>query len=440
MRSLSSATAWWTVLLLGLLYIVSFVDRLALSLLVQPIQADLGLTDTQMGLLLGASFAFFYALFGLPLSLVADRGNRRWLVVAGVVLWSATTVLSGFANGFIMLLLCRLGVGLGEAVLSPAAISMIGDLFTRERRALPLAVFVTLGAFGAAGSFILAAAVLQWVGAGLAFPFVGVLEGWRATLVLIGLPGLVLAGVFAATVREPARTGPPSTVPPLTEAWRHFVPNARTYIGVFGGVGIAAMIGFGSAAWFPTFLVRAYGVTPQAAGYAYGGAAMLGAVSGAFTMPLLADRLLKLGFRDGLILPGLVCIVLTAGFFIPAFTAPDFRTAVIFSGLGAFVLAALNQLPALTIQLVTPARLRGFYTASYLCLANIMGLGLGPSVVAFLSDRWFPTATGLGEALTTVAMLLSPLVFLLLLQAWRPARRSLRDATDLEADHDNTAD
>lgn len=424
----SRAVAWWTVVLLGVLFVVSFVDRLALALLVGPIQAELGVSDQQMGLLLGASFAFMFAVFGLPLSLWADRGNRKWLVTSGVMLWSALTVASGFAQSFVSLLLCRLGVGLGEAALGPAAVSLIGDLFERRRRALALAVYVTLGALGASGSFIIAAAVLSWAAQGISLPLVGETSAWRATLILVGAPGLVLGLLFLLTVREPARAGPPGPPPPLREGWRHFREHLRTYVGLFGGMGLAAMITFGSASWFPTFLVRAYGETAQAAGYAFGGAAMLGAVSGSFVMPLVADRLVKLGRLDGIVLTAMACIALTAPLYIAAFTAGSFTTSVVFGGCATFVLAGASQMPGLAIQLITPGRLKGLFTAAFAFGVNIVGLGLGPSVVAALSDGLFEGPRSLGGALATLTGVAAPLVFVLLWQARGPSARSLRAA------------
>ena len=429
----SRFAAWWTVVLLGVLAIVSFVDRLALALLVDPIKADLGVSDAQMGLLLGASFAFMYAIFGLPLSLIADRGNRRWLIFAGVMVWTTLTVVSGFATSFAVLLLCRLGVGLGEAALSPAAVSMIGDLFARERRALALAVYVTLGALGASGAFIIAAAVLQWTAAGLSLPIVGELEPWRATLVIVGVPGVLLGLLFLLTVREPSRTGPPPVRPPLSEGWAHAREHARTYLGLFGGIGLAAMITFGSASWFPTHLVRAYGESPQAVGYAFGAVAMAGVVSGSFIMPLLADRLLKSGRRDGLVLTALACIVLTVALYIPAFTAPSFERALAFALFATFTLAGLSQLSSLAVQLITPARLRGLFTAVLLFISNILGLGLGPSVVAAISDALPDGPATLGQALAILTAVVGPVTFLLLLQARRPVADAIARAAAEEA-------
>ena len=432
-KTTSRAAAWWTVVLLGVLAVVSFVDRLALALLVDPIKADLGVSDTQMGLLLGASFAFMYAIFGLPLSLVADRGNRRWLIFAGVMVWTILTVVSGFATSFAVLLLCRLGVGLGEAALSPAAVSMIGDLFVRERRALALAVYVTLGALGASGAFVIAAAVLQWTAAGLSLPFVGEVEAWRATLILVGAPGVLLGFVFLLTVREPPRTGPPPVRPPLSEGWAHARSHGRTYLGLFGGVALASMITYGSASWFPAHLGRAYGETPQAIGYAFGSIAILGVVSGSFIMPVLADRLLKAGRRDGLILTALACTALTAVFYIPAFTAPSFERALFFALFATFALSGLSQLAGLAVQLITPARLRGLFTAVLLFMTNILGLGLGPSVVAAISDALTPGPTSLGRALAILTAVVAPLAFLLLLQARRPVADAIAHASAAEA-------
>jgi len=218
---------WVTVILLGLLYIVSFIDRLILALMIEPIKSELHVSDVQMGLLIGSAFAIFYTLASIPLARVADTGNRKWLIVAGAGTWGAMTVASAFAGSFTVLLICRIGVGLGEAALVPAALSLIADLFPREKRALPTSIFVMIGACGAAGAMIIGAVVLKlaisadfWV-----LSFIGETAPWRLTLILVGFPAILLTAAVAAIVREPGRLQPANAHSPCC-AWKTTAPTS----------------------------------------------------------------------------------------------------------------------------------------------------------------------------------------------------------------------
>ncbi|MGE0830089.1 MAG: MFS transporter, partial [Hyphomonadaceae bacterium] len=198
------AGAWYSVALLTALYAMSFLDRFILSLLAAPVSKDLNLSDVQMSLLLGAGFAVVYALSGVPIAQLLDLKERRTIVCSGVATWSLSTIAAGFANSFAMLAVCRAGVALGEAVLAPAAISLIADLFPREKRALPISVFASMTGLMSTGAFIIGAAALNLATA--IAPVTG-LAPWRCTLLLVGAPGLLLAFVFLTTIKEPARVG-----------------------------------------------------------------------------------------------------------------------------------------------------------------------------------------------------------------------------------------
>ena len=203
------AYRWYVVILLAILSIVSYADRLVLGILVEPIKAELGVSDTAMGFLLGFSFAMVYAVLALALARVADRWNRKRLILIGVVIWSIMTSASAFADGYWPLAFCRLGVGIGEAALGPAALSMIADLFKQERRHVPLSLFLAAGVVGSTGAYIIGGGAIMLVNnmSDTTLPIVGELSAWRLVFLFMGLPGLILSALMLFTVKEPKRRG-----------------------------------------------------------------------------------------------------------------------------------------------------------------------------------------------------------------------------------------
>lgn len=412
-----------TVALLCLLYAFSAVDRLILSLLVAPIKAELLVSDTQIGILFGLSFALLYTVAGLPLARIADRGHRKRLVVAGVIFWSASTMLSAFSWDYTTLVICRAGVAIGEAVLTPAAISMIADLYPRERRGTPTALFVATGTV-----FGLSAAAIGGLAFALAAalsPYAGGMAPWRLTLVLVGAPGILAGVAFAVLVSEPPRgemsTAGPESSPHLAQHWTFYVP-------LFAAVGASVMISYALIGWVPALLGRRYGVEPATAGYIFGVLGIVAGGAGTLGTPWLADRITRRTGRDGLLPVGIVLSAVA----LPAVLAAMFATALpVFVGALAVALAALpgiTLLPSLIVQQVTPATLRGQTMALYLLIANLMGLGCGPALAGLLSDTVFRDAGGMAVALAalgTGALLLS---IALLLLARAPFRRLLAEA------------
>jgi MFS family permease len=416
--------AGWVTALLCLLYVVSFVDRHVMSLLVGPIRADMNIDDTQMSLLLGASFAVFYAVFGLPLARLADNGNRRNLILAAVTFWSLATALSGLAHDFHVLLICRMGVALGEGALTPAALSMIADLYPPEQRARGASLYMATGLIGAFGAFIVSGAVLQAI-VGL-HPIVlaglGALAPWRLVFLLVSAPGLLLTLLFALTVREPERRGEAASEPVgWRETFDYLRRSWRTYVPLFVGVALSQFTCFAIMAWYPTELIRQYGLKAQQAGWLFGAVGMLAVVSGALIVPRFADTRQRVQ-RGGL---PLVLMIATAAGIPFAILHPLAPSAVISTGLAAtalFLLIGVGVTPNVAVQSLAPNRYRGQLAACFMLINNLGGSATAPTIVAILSDRSFHGPGALGRGMLTLSAITLPLSMLMLFLAFRSAR------------------
>lgn len=415
-----TARAWWTVLLCCLLYAFSFVDRLVLGLLVTDIGRDIAITDMQMGLLIGISFAAVYTVAGLPLAHWLDRGSRKWIMTGGVLMWGVMTVLSGFAGSFAELAVCRAGVALGEAALTPGAISMIGDLFPRQRRTLPTAFYASIASFMSIGGFALSAAALQLAQA--IEPQTG-LAPWRMTLVLAGLPSILLGIIFAATVREPRRENGKAQQQDggLTGFLRHLRTRRNFYIPLLVATSLFTTFLFGVVGWTPTLLVRTYGLASSQGGYVFGAMGAVVGLIGAASWPSVASRLrargvaapllaaLMLGAASSL-LGGLISL-LSAGL-------TPFLAGLVFFLLGGNAAAML--LP-LIVQNYVPARMRASGMAVFLLAQNLIGYGLGPVLVAGIATAWKGASDGLAYGLLVTLILTLPATLLCLAISRRAA-------------------
>src|SRR4051794_33006831 len=264
------AYAWYVVGVLTVAYVVSFVDRQILNLLVEPIERDLGIGDTQMSLLMGFSFAVFYTLFGIPLGRLADSRSRRVIIAVGIASWSVLTAGCGLARKFWQLALLRMGVGVGEASLSPAAYSLIADYFRPERRATAMGVY-SMGIYVGSGlAFILGGLVVRFASGREQFdlPLVGPTRAWQLIFFVIGLPGLLVSLLVLATVREPARRGARAArgvgaggSVPLAEVWAYLSANRATFAYLNVGVACLTVSSYGMSGWVPTLFARKYGWT-----------------------------------------------------------------------------------------------------------------------------------------------------------------------------------
>jgi MFS family permease len=418
-RHYSPAYSWFVVLFLMLLLTSSFIDRTILSLLVKPIRHDLNLTDTEYSYLAGLAFVVLYTVTGIPLGWLADRWSRRLLIAGGVALWSVMTASCGLANTFWRLFASRIGVGIGEATLSPCSYALISELFPPERRARPLSVF-TLGIpIGSGLALMIGGTVIDAITrfGPVNIPFVGETRPWQTVFMIVGLPGLILALLTLLIVREtPQRLlktadEQPSFGAVLAYMGRHL----GVYANLAVSLGCFAIYGYGGTAWLPSYLQRVHGFSASEAGLFLGGSVLVMGVSGSVACGWFADQLVQRGRRDALSLTGIpyaVGMVLTASLGTIVTVPWLSLTLVALQGFFSLTWAGVN---IATLQTVTPVRMRGQVSATYLFFTNMIGLGIGPTAIAASTDHIFHRDSAVGWSIAlvgTASMVVACLILL----------------------------
>jgi predicted MFS family arabinose efflux permease len=366
-------------------YTLAFVDRVIVGILNEPLKAEFGLSDLQLGLLGGISFAIFYTILGIPIARLAERFNRVKLLSGSVALWSVMTVLCGLAPSYAALLAARVGVGVGEAGCTPAAHSLIADYFPPRKRASALSIY----GLGIPIGSMLAALIGGWATTALS---------WREAFLLAGLPGMALAALIVLTVREPPRQDAPALTPPFTETLRALL-RQPAYVHVLAGGALASVFGYGVLGFLTSFYRRAYGLDQMDAALANGALMGVGATIGAILGGILADRAKRPGFTA--YAPALAFVV-AIPFFLLAFLAPSAALS-----LGAMMIATaahyvyLGPMAAMAQESASP-RARATSAAILLFVVNIVGLCVGPPLVGAASDAFtqaYGEADGLKYAL-----------------------------------------
>ncbi|MDB5434161.1 MAG: transporter [Phenylobacterium sp.] len=422
----SPAYAWYVVAILLLAYTLSFIDRMILSLLVGPIRADLGISDTQMSLLMGFAFAIFYSALGIPLGWLADRGGRRGLIVAGIAAWSLMTAACALARNYAALFLVRIGVGVGEATLSPAAYSLLGDYFARDKLGRAMAVYSIGVPLGSGVALVAGSLVVKFVTEGppIVLPVLGVLAPWRLTFLCIGTPGLLVAALVAMTVREPRRLGATDEVAP-----GEFVAFLRAHptalLAHFGGMSLVALVMYGAMAWIPQFLHRTYGMPVPQAGLWFGAATAVCGSCGLLIGGWLADHLYRRGYKDA----HLRVIRLNALLLLPLFVgmalAPTEPLALALMIAGMLLGTIHGGVAGAALQMIAPNRLRARIVALYFLAANLIGLGLGPTAIALVTDKVFHDDAALRYGLAIVTAVALPVSALILTLGLKPFARAV---------------
>lgn len=399
-------------------YVLNFVDRQVLAILLPSIKAEFGASDTLMGFLTGPAFALFYTVLGIPIARWADRGTRRSIIALGLALWSAMTVACGLSQSFVQLAAARVGVGVGEAAGSPPAHSLLSDYFPPERRATALGLYATGAYWGGMLAFV--------GGAWLVTHF-----EWRTAFLAVGLPGLPFALLLRATVREPSRgaaeSGPVDTTSRSLGEVLGFLRRRRTFHFLVLACSIVTLPGYAVLAWAPTFLVRLHETPMLEVGLWLGLGMGLGGGFGAWLGGRIADRL-GLGDPRWLLWVPILGVVTSLPFVLAFLLLEDTRLAV--AAFFAYQLLAafyVGPMYGLTQSLVR-VRMRALTSAILLFVMNLVGLGAGPLVAGFLNDTFaarFGTA-GIRWSLVTVASFaLLGVPFYLL--AARHVRRELAD-------------
>ena len=362
--------------MLVLVYTFNFIDRQIVGILAVPIKADLGLTDTQLGLMGGLAFALFYTLLGIPIAMLADRSNRTAIMTVALVFWSAMTAVCGFAQNFWQLFLARLGVGVGEAGGVAPAYSIVADYFPPHQRARALGVY----SFGVP------------IGSSLGIVFGGVIASlidWRTAFIVVGVAGIVLAPIFKLVVREPVRGrfdagGSSRTAASFGEVMRMLL-SKRSFWGLSFGASASSMMGYGMFFWLPSFFVRSYQLTLLEASLYYGAILLVGGIAGIWMGGSLADRLGADKRRMYAIIPA-IAFLATIPFYVGAVTS----NSLVLSFVLFLVPTALGLVwlgPVLSaIQHVVPPHMRATASAVFLFVNNLIGIGLGTVALGALSD------------------------------------------------------
>jgi MFS family permease len=405
----NTAYAWYVVAVLFAATLLSQLDRQLPALLVRPLKQEFGISDTAFSLLQGYGFAIFYTLAGLPLGRFVDRGNRRNLIILGLLFWSAATGLFAFAQNYTHLLLARVGVGIGEAVLAPAAYSLIADYIEPRRRGRALAAYYVSLAIGSGASLLLGGWLLGVIPRhGLHIAGLGELSSWRAAFLIAALPGAPLALVLLFSLREPARregTNAPtkSTTPSVRDFVRYLGRHGATFARVLTYPALLAIIGYGALAWAPALFDRRFAIPPAKSGIVIGtvvaAAGGIGTLLSGFlsdywsSRPVSAARL-RVAFVGVLLLPAPAVLW-------PLVGTPGLAYVLLF--LTIFSLSIAQSAAPALIQSVVPNRMRGQAIASYLLLAGLMGIGLGPTLVALLTDFVFKDNSALRYSLAVSA-------------------------------------
>lgn len=423
--------AWFVVGVLVLAQTFSFLDRMIMGLLVGPIRESFRISDTQYSLLAGLAFTLFYAVMGLPLARIADTRSRRNLIAVGIVLWSAMTTLCGFARGFWSLFAARVGVGVGEAALGPAAFSMVTDYFPRDLLARALSVYMMGVTIGSGLAYMLGGAVVgavQDMGA-VMLPGLGPVQGWQLTFCFIGLPGLLVAALLVATVREPPRRGHVTEALALPEAARYLWQRRRGYGCHIFGISIFIMVVYALNLWGPTYFIRTFGYTTPEAGWTFG-LVMAGAgTAGLLAAGVIADAWMRRGVADAYVRTILWSMLAMWPCVMALGIVRNHQVAVIVMSLAVFCSAFQGGIAAGALQLMTPNRLRGQVSAVYFLVANLLGLGLGPTAVAVATDYLFRNDAAIGRSIALCGGLLCPLGALVLWRGLPDIRALLAEQT-----------
>jgi MFS family permease len=428
----SKNTAWYAAVVLMLCYALSYVDRQILGLLVPFIKADLKINDTLVGLLAGTAFALFYAGMGLPLGRVADSTNRRNLISISIAFWSLFTAGCALARSYTTLFLARVGVGVGEAGLNPAAFSILSDLFPRERLGAALSVFYIGQLLGSSLALIVGGAVVQAVTRQpeITLPVLGTMASWRLTFVILGLPGLLFAA-WVFTVKEPirknlARTSAGATGLSIADTFAEIRLRWQSVVGISVGFVFQAACNYGFSIWVPTYFLRVHGWTIGQTGRALGLLILPFGALGLYLGGWFSERWQKRGIVDGPLLVGIPCAIGILLFLVPAMLMPNAAWSLALIGPGFFFLVLPMGTAGAALQLIFPNQVRAQVSALYLFILNLGGLTLGPLMPGVFADYLFKDPKMIGAGLSLTMAVAGVLMLLVISMTREPYRRHYR--------------
>jgi len=435
----TSKYAWYIVIVLMVCYTLSFIDRQILSLLVGPIRRDLSISDTKIGLLQGTAFALFYTLLGLPLGRLADRASRRNLIAAGVFLWSLMTGLCSVARSFGSLFLTRMGVGVGEASLAPAAHSMIADYFPVERLGTALSVYA-MGIFIGSGAALIVGGTVVSAVAGLPavdLPLIGMIASWRLTFLIVAVPGIPV-GFLVYSVREPLRRNLLMTSDgrvsrlSIREVLRQFALRWESVAGVSVGLSCQAMCNYALLAWAPSYFLRVYGWGAARTGLVLGVLILSIGCFGMYAGGKLCDRWQQQKLKEAPLKVGVVSTLSAGLFFALSMCMPRVELTLALLAPALFFLAMPVGSSYAALQLIFPNQARSQVAALLVFTIGMGGQTLGPLLPGVLNDYLFKDGNMVGYSLAITIGLASILSAASFRAIYKPYRTHYTKMRELE--------
>jgi MFS family permease len=423
---------WPMIWLFLLLYIFSFIDRQIITMMVDPLKRDLGLSDFQISLMMGPAFGLFFALCGLQMGWLVDRYSRRWITIAGVMLWGAATLGSGLARSFPGLLVGRMGVGMGEATLTPAAHSLIAEQFPKERLSTAIAVYSLGAVIGGGLAVVLGGAIVHLAaGAGeVHLPIVGDVRPWQLVFIVLGIATILLAPLVLMVreydrkaAREASRLAVAGGAAAAGISLRQlFARHPMLFIGLPLGFGLLNVITNAYGAWTPTFMVREFGWDVGKVGLAWGVQHIIAAVVGQIGGAMLVDWLYRRGMTDAHTKYQIWGVLIAVPINIVALWSGDPWIFLILNAVYYILCYPFLGYAVSALQIHTPQHLRGQVSAVFLAIITVIGSGVGAPFTALVSDNLLGETGQLGTAMIIVSMVFAPLVIVMLTLVSRKLR------------------
>jgi MFS family permease len=420
----SAARGWTIAVLLALASIVSQADRVVLNLMIEPVKAEFGLDDTGFGMLQGVAFGIFYTICTIPLGRLSDRYPRKLIIGTCVGLWSLFAMASGLARTYAQLFLTRIGVGVGEASLTPAGLSLLSDMFPPSKLGRAVSVFFLSAPIGIGLALIAGGELLNWLvtsGVLVEGPLAG-LKAWQAAFLIVGFPGLLLVPALLL-MREPTRRGAGSekmlSVREVGGVVRH---RAGALIPMFAGFSMVTLVSYAYNIWTPALFIRVYGWTPTDIGRAFGLIMLVFGTGGVYFAGWLSDRLTQRGDLDAHLKVAAFGFVGCGVLGALAPLMPSAGLALALLGPAIFLSNMPYSCAGTAIQLIIPNRARAQVTAIYIMIITLVGLVVGPLVIGLMTDHLFRDPADIRYSLAIVVGLAAPIMCTLLLIARRPYR------------------
>jgi len=419
------AAAWTSVGILMVLSLVSFIDRQVISLLVDPMKADLGLTDTQISLLQGLAFVIFYSIAALPIGWAVDRYPRRIICYLGVTFWSLSAAACGLASSFWQIFAARLGVGAGEACLAPTSVSLISDLFPREKTGSAMGIYAMAISLGSGVALIVGGFVVSLFDKqqAIAMPLIGAVAPWQAVFIVTGLPGIAVA-LLAFLLTDPRPAGGHARETADEAPLRSYLSTHRRVVAfAYAGYGFSAFAFYAVGAWTPAFLSRTFGIPIAEIGYVWGLVIALSGAGGCLLGGLTIDRFYRAGVSDAALVVPAGAALLSWPLLAGSYLLPTPQLVLAGLGLGTLLVGMVSAGSLTTWQRVAPPEVRGRIAAAFGLVSTGLGASFGPLSVALVTDHLFADSTRIGWSLAVVLGMSQPLLGLSLLASRRALRR-----------------